>query len=44
MTPDGHEELEDLGDITNEPEYFEPPPKDMEVGIKIVNVSKVSEI
>ncbi|XP_045452693.1 phospholipid-transporting ATPase ABCA3-like [Melitaea cinxia] len=43
VTPDGHEELEDLEDITNEPEYFEPPPKDMEVGIKIVNVSKVFE-
>ncbi|CAH2089850.1 unnamed protein product [Euphydryas editha] len=43
VTPDGHEELEDLEDIINDPEYFEPPPNDMEVGIKIVNVSKVFE-
>ncbi|XP_050352900.1 phospholipid-transporting ATPase ABCA3-like isoform X1 [Nymphalis io] len=35
------EELEELDEVSNEPQYFEPPPKDMEVGIKIINVSKM---
>ncbi|CAH0713097.1 unnamed protein product, partial [Brenthis ino] len=40
VTPEEQEELEELDDDVD-PEFFEPPPKDVEVGIKIVNVSKV---
>ncbi|CAH2089825.1 unnamed protein product [Euphydryas editha] len=41
VTPEDYEELEDLKNTTDDPQYFEAAPKDMEVGIKIVNVSKV---
>ncbi|XP_045452694.1 phospholipid-transporting ATPase ABCA3-like [Melitaea cinxia] len=41
VTPDEYEELEDLKKTTEDPQYFEAAPKNMEVGIKIVNVSKV---
>ncbi|XP_046970416.1 phospholipid-transporting ATPase ABCA1-like [Vanessa cardui] len=35
------EELEEFDEVDSDPQYFEPPPEDMEVGIKIVNVSKI---
>ncbi|XP_047536048.1 phospholipid-transporting ATPase ABCA1-like [Vanessa atalanta] len=41
MPEEEEEELEEFDEVNNEPQYFEPQPKDMEVGIKIVNVSKM---
>ena len=42
MTPQESEELEELEEAEEiNPEYFDQPIKDAEVGIKVVNVTKV---
>lgn len=43
-TPEGHEELLEFDDTRYNMDYFEAAPRDLKPGIKILNVSKVSDL